>query len=287
MSKKFLVTGATGFVGNYVIQELLKREQVEVIASSANRDSLRRCMWSSQVTYIPLNLKDFDPEKDYYKHFNRPDHVIHLSWEGLPNFKDQFHIEKNLPQQKAFLENLIRNGAKDITVAGTCFEYGMKEGMLSEVMEPQPENPYAIAKNELHNFLKKLKKKHDFHLKWARLFYMYGKGQNPGSLIPQLEQAIQEHQPEFRMSGGEQVRDFLPIEKIGEYIAEIAMQQKVEGVINVCSGQPVTVKEFVQNYLKEIKKKIPLNLGYYPYADYEAMRFWGDDTKLRSILANH
>jgi dTDP-6-deoxy-L-talose 4-dehydrogenase (NAD+) len=57
-------------------------------------------------------------------------------------------------------------------------------------------------------------------------------------------------------------------------------------VINCCSGEPVTVKAFVENYLEKQNKKISLNLGFYPYPDYEPMRFWGDVTKLKSIVTN-
>ena len=48
------------------------------------------------------------------------------------------------------------------------------------------------------------------------------------------------------MSGGEQIRDYLPVEKVAEYIVSIALQTNIEGVINCCSGIPVTVKEFVE-----------------------------------------
>ena len=64
------------------------------------------------------------------------------------------------------------------------------------------------------------------------------------------------------------------------------MQDKVTGIINCCSGQPITVKQFVKNYLQRLNKKIYLNLGYYPYPDYEPMHFWGDDTKLKMIVTN-
>jgi hypothetical protein len=67
---------------------------------------------------------------------------------------------------------------------------------------------------------------------------------------------------------------------------KIALQEQVTGVINCCSGEPVTVKDFVNNYLARKKQQIALNLGYYPYPDYEPMRFWGDNTKLKNILTN-
>jgi dTDP-6-deoxy-L-talose 4-dehydrogenase (NAD+) len=178
---------------------------------------------------------------------------------------------------------MLENGLKDLTVAGTCLEYGMKEGCLSEEMECDPTNSYAIAKNELRKQLQILNRSLSFDLKWVRLFYMYGRGQHSNSLVAQLEKSLENKEQQFNMSGGEQLRDFLPVEKVARYIVAIALQQQVAGIINCCSGIPVSVRAFVEEYLKERKKDISLNLGYYPYTDYEAMKFWGSNTKLKSI----
>ncbi|MDE3212328.1 MAG: NAD(P)-dependent oxidoreductase, partial [Bacteroidota bacterium] len=61
-------------------------------------------------------------------------------------------------------------------------------------------------------------------------------------------------------------------------------QDKVHGIINCCSGKPVKLKQLVEDYLASKSRSIHLNLGYYPYPDYEAMSFWGDDAKLRRAL---
>ena len=108
--------------------------------------------------------------------------------------------------------------------------------------------------------------------------------QNPNSLLSQLNRALQNGDAVFNMSGGEQVRDYLPVEKVAVYIVSIALQQSVTGIINCCSGKGITVKELVQNYLKVKNKSIHLNLGFYPYTDYEPMSFWGDDGKLNKIF---
>jgi dTDP-6-deoxy-L-talose 4-dehydrogenase (NAD+) len=168
-------------------------------------------------------------------------------------------------------------------VSGTCLEYGMQEGALREDMKAMPVNSYAQAKDSLRMSLEELQKEHPFVLKWVRLFYMYGKGQNPNSLLSQLDKALAEDRKSFNMSGGEQVRDFLPVEKVADYLVRISMQQKITGIINCCSGRPVTVKRFVEDYLIRINKDISLNLGFYPYADYEPMQFWGDTEKLNTI----
>jgi dTDP-6-deoxy-L-talose 4-dehydrogenase (NAD+) len=238
------------------------------------------------VEYIPFDLGNFDPSADYYSFFGQPDILLHLAWEGLPNYKSSLHLDTNYPRHVAFLENMVKHGLKDITVTGTCFEYGMQEGSLSEESPAMPANPYALAKDNLRKFLEELQKKHRFVLRWVRLFYMFGKGQNPNSLLSQLNSAIASNEKVFNMSGGEQIRDFLPVEKVGEYIVRIALQQKITGIINCCSGVPVTVKQFVETYLHTNNKNILLNLGHYPYPDYEPMRFWGDNSKLKTILNN-
>jgi len=281
--KKVLVTGATGFIGNYVIEELL-RLNCDVIATSLHEEKAKQFDWHNKVKYLSFDLNDLDDSKNYFDYFGKPDLLIHLAWEGLPNYKSSFHVDENLPRHFSFLSNLIRNGLKDVSITGTCFEYGMKEGRLSENMPSAPDNFYAIAKDLLRKQLEELKSKYSFSLKWIRLFYMYGKGQNPKSILAQLEKAIQNKEAVFNMSGGEQVRDYLPVEKVAEYIAKIALQTETDGIINCCSGSPISIKQLVENYLRQKQSEIKLNLGFYPYPDYEPMAFWGDDRKLKSIL---
>ncbi len=281
--KKILVTGATGFIGNYVIKALLNKG-CAVIATSSNEAGAAKKNWFKNVQYIPFNLGQFDGAVNYQYYFGNPDAVIHLAWEGLPNYKASFHTEENLPRHFKFIKNLVANGQKDITITGTCFEYGMQEGCLTEDMITKPANAYAVAKDCLRNQVQQLQQEHDFYFKWVRLFYMYGAGQNSNSLLSQLDRALEKGDTVFNMSGGEQVRDYLPVEKVAGNIVAIALQQNVTGIINCCSGKGITVKDFVQNYLQEKGRNIVLNIGYYPYPDYEPMNFWGDDRKLKSII---
>jgi nucleoside-diphosphate-sugar epimerase len=283
--KKILVTGASGFIGDYVVSGLLDAGH-EVIASSADPEKIRNREWYRRVTYLPLDFGSIDEATNYFEYFRKPELVIHLAWEGLPNYQALFHFETNLPRHYMFIKNLVAHGCNDLTVTGTCFEYGMKEGMLSESMPADPANPYAIAKFALYKFLDALRMKTPFAFKWIRLFYMYGKGQNPNSLFSQLERALENGDPVFNMSGGEQQRDFLQIETVAQYIAAIALQKKETGIINCCSGRPRTVNELVDEIVSQSGRSIRLNRGFYPYNTYEPMHFWGDDSKLNRILNN-
>jgi len=169
-------------------------------------------------------------------------------------------------------------------VTGTCFEYGMQEGCLKEDMSAFPKNNYGLAKDALRRGLEELEKQNPFAFKWVRLFYIYGKGQNPNSLLSQLDRALGAGDKQFNMSGGEQIRDFLPAENAAKQIVRISLQQKWQGIVNCCSGLPVKVKDFVEAYLNSKHANISLNLGYYPYPEYEPMRFWGDVLRLNKIV---
>lgn len=279
---KVLVTGATGFIGNYVISNLLNRG-IDVVATSSNIEKAMMYEWFSKVKFIEYNIFDLNREDNLFEYFDKPDRMIHLAWKGLPNYKKTFHFEENLFSDYFFLKNLLENGLSNLTVVGTCFEYGLQEGCLSEELATNPSNSYAIAKDTLRKFLTQLEKELSFNLKWARLFYIYGEGQGDTSLISQLDKAIDSGASIFNMSWGEQQRDYLKVTEVAHRLTKIALQDKVTGIINCCCGSPIKIKEFVRQYLEETNKKIELNLGYYKYSELEPMNFWGDITKYKTI----
>ena len=281
---KILVTGANGFLGNYLITELLKRD-CEIIATDIDEKKNVENKWIEHVIYIKHN---FNEKCDsYYNLFQKPDKLIHLLWEGLPNYKELYHFEKNTFTSYNLIKHLILDGCKDITAMGTCLEYGMQNGSLSEDIPSMPANPYALAKDTLRKYLEEFKKHNPFSFKWIRLFYMYGKGQNKKTILEQLKSSIKRNEKYFNMSGGEQLRDYLPVEKVTEYIVKIDMQNDITGIINCCCGKPISIRNLVENYMMKHNNAIKLNLGFYPYPDYEPMAFWGDNTKLEKILRGY
>lgn len=272
---KVLITGATGFIGNYVVKELLQQQDCEIIIASRNNNLLDSWKSNYKLSFQTLDLDNLDESQNYFDKLGKPDKLIHLAWQGLPNYKQLFHFEDNLPKQYKFIKNLIVNGLQSITITGTCLEYGMQEGCLGVQIPVKPNNPYALAKYTLYCFLTELKKQHPFQFNWLRLFYMFGKGQSPNSLYSQLDAAIERRDAVFNMSGGEQERDFLPVETVAKKIVMAAISKNEIGLVNCCSGQPIKVKDWVQNYINEKGSNIRPNLGFYPYPDYEPMCFWG------------
>ena len=278
---KIAVTGAAGFVGRHVIDALASLD-VETVAVVRTYNDEKIKLACSKVVAMDIQALPHDP----FDVLGRPDALIHLAWGGLPNYRSQYHLETELPVQKNFLKILIESGLPSLLVTGTCAEYGMQSGFLDEGVEAQPNFAYSIAKNKLRQHLEFLQKSHNFNLTWSRLFYTYGEGQAKSSLLSLLKAAVERGDKTFNMSGGEQIRDYLPVTSIAATLVELACRRENLGIVNVCSAKPISVRTLVEGWLEQNAWNIKLNLGYFPYPDDEPMAFWGNDKKLRAILGN-
>lgn len=274
------VTGATGFIGRHVLTELSRRPGIETVAASREeRDSSEL---PHGIQYVPLDIA-VEPESAH-EQLGQPDVLIHLAWDGLPNYMSLHHFETELPTQYRFLRAMVASGLSSLLVTGTCYEYGMLSGELTEKMAAPPANPYAYAKVALHRQLRFLQAEQPFALTWARLFYMWGEGQAATSIYPLLRAAVARGEVTFPMSKGEQLRDYLPAEEVARLLVTLALQGEGADLVNVCSGQPISIRTLVESWIVENGWRITPELGRYPYPSYEPLAFWGSRAKLEAIL---
>lgn len=272
------VSGAGGFIGQYVLRELQSRglDVVALSRSASNRPQSKSFHW---VTMDVAN-----PPTNPFAAMGKPDVLIHLAWNGLPNYQSSHHVETELPVQLAFLSSCVRNGLKRLVITGTCYEYGLASGELAEDAPTQPCTQYGLAKDALHKALLDLRTQHGFDLAWLRLFYLYGEGQSEKSLYSMFRTAIGRGEKSFGMSSGEQLRDFLAVDEAARLIVEIALRGNVSGTFNVCSGKPTAVKDLVQSWIDAAGANITMNLGQIPYSPNEPMAFWGSRRRLDHAL---
>lgn len=274
---KVAVTGASGFVGRHVLQSLSART-VDVTATF-NRQSPDS---HSDVQWVKLDLGN--PPEEAFSALGEPDIVIHLAWSELSNYRSDTHLRDELQRQKRFLSSLIDGGLENLVITGTCFEYGLKEGELTETLEPAPHLPYPQAKDALRREIEAQSAAKAVTFSWLRLFYLFGDGQPERTLYSQFQRAVQDKQPSFDMSPGDQQRDYLHVRVVAEIICDLALQKRDLGIVNICSGEPVTVRSLVEGWRDQMGSDIALNLGHYPYPDWEPTAFWGSPVKLRSLL---
>lgn len=277
---KFLITGATGFIGQYVVAEALQRGH-EVTALVRSIDKAKQVLPANpKLQFIAVNdLQDFDTEKA--AGFDR---LVHLAWGEVGKYSDPNNLLGNLEPQFKFLQKVIAAGLRDITVAGTCLEYGKTEGDCKEDVAYQPVTYYGLAKLALYDMVQMLSAQYpDLKLKWLRYFYVYGIGQRPQALLSQLLAAIERKDESFNMSPGDQKRDFIHVGTLAHNTLCVAEQSDVLGVINVGNGVGMPVMDFVTSVLAQKKAQMQLNNTFYGYPGYEPFAFWGNTEKLRRI----
>ena len=277
---KIAMTGATGFIGRYVLAELERRDVSPVLVFRPSGDARTSVLSRHRTISIDLH----EAPATAFDLMERPDVLIHLAWGGLPQYRSSHHFAREAPAHFHFLQLLLEHGLKHLVVAGTCYEYGMQSGPLHEEMETRPVTAYGFAKDLLRRQLEFLVPQTAAALTWARLFYPYGDGQAATSLWPQLKKSVAEGAGSFDMSRGEQLRDYIPVEDVARHLVSLALAGRGFGIVNICSGQPTSIRGLVERWIEENGWSIELNLGRYDYPDYEPLAFWGDSQKLQRIL---
>ena len=239
LKNKVIITGATGFIGQH-LTPLFLRANYDILAIVRDEEKAKSFSWFKDVKFIFADLN----KEEINVIINDKVTLIHLVWGDIHNYNSPNHLKNNLPNSLSFLKKMAEKGVRQILVAGTCFEYGIQCGALDVNMETKPNTLYGVSKDNLRKKMQEYQKSKKFIFQWARLFYMYGKGQNKSSLISQLDEAIIK-KIEFKMSGGKQIRDYLPVQKVAKNLFEL-VEKKEGGIFNICSGIPISIEELVK-----------------------------------------
>ena len=276
---KVLITGASGFVGSHVAR-LLVAEGCEVYAlvrESSNRWRIRDILPSMYLRQS--DLVAFENVNTYLQEI-KPELCIHLAWYAVPG--KYLNSQENLDSIQAsinLLSQLAELGCKRFVGIGTCFEYDLSLGYLSESSLTKPITLYAATKVALSTILQQFAQITEMEVAWIRLFYQYGPMEDERRLIPGIISSLLRDEV-VKTTKGEQIRDFLHIEDVASAIWAVA-KSNVSGVVNVGSGQPVTVGQIALELGNLLGKPDLIHLGALPYRPNDPMFICANNELLR------
>ena len=121
-------------------------------------------------------------------------------------------------------------------------------------------------------------------LQWIRGYYIYGDDENAQSIFGKLLRSAKEGNTSFPFTSGKNKYDFLPIDELARQIAAVVMQDEVTGIINCCSGNPVSLADQVEEFIKLHELDITLEYGAFPDRPYDSPGVWGDATSINAIM---
>ena len=266
--KKILITGATGFIGRNFIKIKYLQKNILHCLTRKKLKSKKKIIWHETA------IEDNKKLKKLKKKLHGVKTLYHFAWGNLPNYQSKIHMTEELKKQKIFLKHMIDFGIKKIVVTGTCYEYGLREGVIYNTYKTNPVVEYAKAKVKLYKWLKNYQKKKTFNLIWLRLFFVYGNGQSNKSLLQKIIKNEKNGKKYFHLSKGDQIRDFINVKSAVKQIHDYSKKFE-NGVFNICSGKPILLKKHILRIAKEKKLKIKLIFGKVPYLKYEPKIFWG------------
>ncbi len=271
---KIAVTGANGYIGRHVVATLMEQGHT-VTAIDINFEI-------EDEKNIVADIFDFS--QDPYKKFNSPDALVHLAWQDGFRHNSNSHLI-NVANHYNFIRIMAEGGCKNISVMGTMHECGFIEGRINAATPCNPLNLYGIAKNALRQSLLLLANQIGFSLKWLRAFYILGDDLKNHSLFCKILQLEKDGKKTFPFTKGNTLYDFISIDELAQQISAAAVQTDITGIINVCSGEPVTLKEKVEDFIQKNHLKIRPEFGAFPDRIYDSKIVYGDVTQIKKIIA--
>lgn len=272
---KIVVTGASGFIGRYLLPELLA-EGHEIIAIS----SQAAVSHHPGLTWLKADLLDAGQCR-MAMGSAQADCLVHLAWYAVHG--KFWTAAENFAWSEA-TANLLgafhQSGGWRVVMAGTCAEYDWSYGYCIEDKTPTvPATLYGKCKDATRKYAEDYCRDNQLEFVWGRIFTPYGPGEPEGRLVPSILRAMARGEP-VRCSHGRQFRDFLEVTDVASAFAHLASGTRATGVFNVSSGEPLRLADVVATCASFFENVPPVEFGAIPVSDFDPMMLVGCADKL-------
>jgi nucleoside-diphosphate-sugar epimerase len=239
--RRVLLTGATGVLGRQAQVSLESRGyEVHAVSRRPPDEARPGLTWHESDL---LDLRGVSALVDAAA----PTDLLHLAWCSEPDtYWDGPENERWHAASVALLDAFASAGGRRAVVSGTCAEYDWScaDSPLSEARTPlAPVSAYGRAKDQLRRDLELLAAERGISAAWARVFFLFGPGEDPRRLVASVARALVNGEP-AACSEGHQVRDYLVSIESADALAAL-LESDVEGAVNVASGDAVSVRHLV------------------------------------------
>lgn len=274
---KILITGANGYIGRHVVSNLLEQGH-EVIACDIKIDEIDKR--AHRISFNIFNLS----EDNIFEELGSPDVCLHMAWRNGFVHNSNTHLN-DLSAHYIFLTRMIDGGLKQLAVMGTMHEIGYWEGAIDENTPCNPTSLYGIAKDALRRAIILYCNQHNTIIQWLRCYYILGDDIKSNSIFGKILKADDEGKTLFPFTTGKNKYDFIQLDELSKLIAATITQTKISGIINCCTGKPISLAERVESFIREHNLRIKLDYGVFPDRPYDSPCVYGDATKIKEILA--
>ena len=262
---KILITGGMGFIGLYLVDYLLKKDnEITVLDNFSNSNkSLIKRIRNKNLKIIEGDIRKND---DILNSIKNQEIVVHLAAkisvdESIENPNETFDV--NVNGTKNILEACKKNNIKKLIVASSAAVYGENTSQikLKEISKTNPISPYGESKLLMENEIKKFQLKNT-NLKCIilRFFNIFGNGQSSeyAGVITKFIEKISKNESIEIFGNGLQERDFISIYDVIESIFN-AMMNGTNGTYNIGSGKTITINDLAKVIISLSKKNIKIS----------------------------
>lgn len=279
---RVVVTGAGGFIGAVVVDELLAAGH-EVVAVDRSQGRLHRPAEHAAARLV-IECGELADQMWVTEFFRRhpSDALIHLAWYANPeDYLTSPHNVDALAMTAAFIRTAIDAGCRKAVLAGSCAEYAPADHPLRESDPVVPRTLYAACKHAAWIVARALAAPAGAQVAWARIFHLHGPGESERRLIPWVARELRAGRP-VELTDGAQVRDHLHVADVARGLIAL-LQPEADGEYNVASGDPVTLRRVLETVGDIVGDKQLLRFGARPHRAGEAMFVAGDSSRLRAL----